>query len=343
MSEIWSYFTGFFATSLEVLHDLFAFTGDHSWGWAIVALTLLTRVLLLPLNVKQTKSMRAMQELAPKTKRIQQKYKVDRELMRTNPEKYKMMKAKQNEETMALYQEAGVNPAAGCLPLVAQMPIFIALFSVLRSHDNADLLAAPFYFVTAHAAPFDIEVDGVTRTLMGGLGSPTNTAGAAGWFMIVVMAATMFITQRQMMARNAPGDDAQAQQQKIMMYVMPFFLAFISLSLPLGVLVYWVTTNLWQMVQQWLMFRHLAPPESADGGKGAQPGDRGPKPSSTSKSVAKAPTPSKATRDGSASGRGTSPTGKAKKSPSGKAKQPTPAKAQAGSKRTGSHLPDRRG
>lgn len=259
MSAIWSGVTGFFADALSVLHGGFDSLGlgDASWGWAIIALTLITRILMLPLNIKQTRSMRHMQEIAPRVKAIQKKYKVDRDLLKTNPEKYRMQKQKMNEETMALYKEEGVNPAGGCLPLIAQMPVFLALFSVLRSTDNIDLVTAPFYFFTSLAGQVNLGTEEVPRLVDGGLGSATSSAGWPGWLLIVLMGATMFITQKQMMSRNAPADDAQAQQQKIMMYVMPLFLAVISFSLPLGVLLYWVTTNFWQMAQQYIMFRDM--------------------------------------------------------------------------------------
>ncbi len=304
MSAVWSSITGFFADALAFLEGVFSFTGDASWGWAIIALTLITRILLLPLNIKQTRSMRKMQEVGPKVKAIQKKYKVDRELMRTNPEKYRMMKQKANEETMALYKEEGVNPAGGCLPLIAQMPVFFALFSVLRSHTNLALAQAPFYFFTSSVEPVKIlledgqaapagyevgvrtlengTVERFVDGLIGGLGGPTSTAGLAGIALIIAMGVTMFITQRQMMGRNsATADPAQQQQQKIMMYVMPVFLAFISFNLPLGVLLYWVTTNIWQLVQQQIMFRDMqtqattAPVSTSNRGKGTgTPGAR---------------------------------------------------------------------
>ncbi len=115
------------------------FTGAASWGWAIIGLTLVIRVLLLPLAIKQIRSMRAMQAIQPQMKAIQKKYKVDRDLMKKDPEQYKAKKQKMNEEMMALYQTEGVNPAASCLPLLAQAPVFFALFSILRG-DRANEL-----------------------------------------------------------------------------------------------------------------------------------------------------------------------------------------------------------
>jgi YidC/Oxa1 family membrane protein insertase len=245
---IWDAIKGLFESALELLHaGLEPLFGVHAWGWAIIALTLVVRVLLLPLAVKQIRSMRAMQQLQPRIKELQKKHKVDRELMRKDPETYKARKQKLNEETMALWKEEGVNPASGCLPLVLQAPIFFALFQVLRDAD--ELRDAPFYFFTEFVSNAEHGV---------GLGAFVRNTGWPGWLLIVLMAATMFWSQRQMLARNAAtAEGPAAQQQKIMMYVMPVFLAFISQGFPLGVLLYWVTTNLWQMAQQAVMLREV--------------------------------------------------------------------------------------
>ena len=251
---MWSSFAasvlGFFEGVLTVLHNFVQpVFGVHSWGWAIILLTLIVRVFLLPLAIKQTRSMRGMQAIQPQMKEIQKKYKVDRELMRKDPEKYRAKKQKMNEEMMALYQQEGVNPAASCLPLLAQAPVFIALFWTIRGMD--ELADAPFYFFTDFISPGD---DGFT-----GLGALVSTAGWPGWLLIVVMSGTMFVTQKQMMARTAATgqDNPMAQQQKILLYVMPAFLAVISFQFALGLLLYWVTTNIWQVVQQWIILREV--------------------------------------------------------------------------------------
>lgn len=277
MSQIWQSIQNVFASGLELLHDAFISMGlgAASWGWAIIALTLIVRIAMLPLARKQFTSMRAMQELSPQVKKIQKKYKTDRDLMKKDPERYRSLKAKQNEELQALYREHGVNPASGCLPLLAQAPIFLALFSVLRSQDILDgrIVSAPFYFFTQHAAP----VEGFS---MPGLGSTASSAGWPGYLLIVLMAGTMFFTQRQTMARTAAsrparddsdGPDMAAQQQKILMYVMPGFLAIISRNFPLGVLLYWVTTNFWQVAQQALILREV---QHSDDGETTKPAER---------------------------------------------------------------------
>ena len=226
------------------LHDLVEpATGVHAWGWAIVMLTLIVRIALLPLAIKQTRSMRAMQKLQPQMKELQKKYKVDRTLLKKDPEQYKAKKQKLNEEMMALYQREGANPAASCLPLLAQAPIFIALFwTLVRSEE---LRGQPFYFVT-----INVPEEGLT--------GPVSGAGWPGWLLIALMAGTMFLAQKQMMARNPmQAEGPMAQQQKIMLYAMPALLAVISFQFPLGVLLYWVTTNFWQVAQQSIILREV--------------------------------------------------------------------------------------
>jgi YidC/Oxa1 family membrane protein insertase len=247
-----------FSSVLQFIHDLVepAF-GSHSWGWSIIGLTLIVRVLLLPLAIKQTRSMKAMQQLQPQMKAIQDKYKTDRDMMRKDPEKYKARKQKQQQEMMALYQREGANPAASCLPLLAQAPIFLALFWTLNG--NPDLMGAPFYFITDATA--------------GGLEKVVSTAGWPGWLLILLMSGTMFFSQKQMMARNAStmADNPMAQQQKILLYVMPVFLAAISFQFPLGILLYWVTTNAWQIAQQAIILRESSKVDATNGKRGTKP------------------------------------------------------------------------
>lgn len=241
MSDIWNAIKDFVASGLQLLHDWMVplFGADYAWGWAIIALTVVVRILLIPLAVKQFHSMKAMQELQPEIKAVQKKYKVDRSMMRSDPEKYRKLQAKKNEELQALYKENQVNPAAGCLPLLAQGPVFFALYSVLRDPETlgGELFNAPFYV-------FD------------SLGEVASAAGVAGWGLIVAVAGSMFISQKQMMGRNsATQNDAQATQQKVMLYAMPLMMGFFGFQLPVGVLIYWVTTNIWTMAQQAFIMR----------------------------------------------------------------------------------------
>lgn len=247
---------GFFEQILEFFHDIFLpFFGDNSWGWAIIALTVMVRIALLPLAVKQTRSMRATQRVQPMMREIQKKYKVDRDLMKKDPEQYRKKRQKLNEEMMALYKQEGVNPAASCLPLLAQAPIFLALFWTLNRSD--ELGGAPFYFITAST---DIAREQ-------GLAALASAASWTGWLLILLMSGTLFLTQKQMIARTAGQQGGEpnpmAQQQKILMYVLPVFLAVISFRFPLGILLYWVTTNIWQVAQQAVILREVkTSPES---------------------------------------------------------------------------------
>jgi YidC/Oxa1 family membrane protein insertase len=256
---IWNSFLDVIAAALTALHDvlepLFGF--DAAWGWAIIGLTLIVRTLMLPLAIKQIRSMRGMQAIQPRVKEIQEKYKVDRDLMKKDPERYQKLKAQQNEKLMELYKEEGVNPASSCLPLLLQMPVFFALFRVLGDDSVEGLADAQFYFFTSFVSD---------DAAFEGLGASVSAAGWPGWLLIAMMAGTMFLTQRQMQARNT-AEGPQATQQKIMMYVFPVFLAAISFNFPLAVVLYWVTTNIWQSVQQYVMLRTASeeePPRRGD-------------------------------------------------------------------------------
>jgi len=274
---MWRAILDAFGRTLAALHGVLEpLAGEDAWGWAIIVLTLLVRLLLLPLGVKQTRSMRAMQAIQPKIKALRDKHQVTRELARSDPEEYRRRTNQLNQETMALYREEGVNPASGCLPLLLQMPIFFALFSVLRSFP--DLQTAPFYFFTAFIEPV---AGGPT-----GLGALVNVAGWPGWLLVGLMAASTFLTQRQAMSQATTLPGPAQTQQKVMLYLMPLLLVFVSFGVPIGVMLYWVTTNLWQIGQQAISLReakvhpgtpddprhaHARPQERAGKKKGSKP------------------------------------------------------------------------
>jgi YidC/Oxa1 family membrane protein insertase len=292
VSDLWNSFRDLFVDALELLHGLFVFVGDEpAWGVAIIALTLFVRILMLPLAIKQTRSMRGMQELQPQIKAIQKKYKADKELLRKDPERYKAQRQKMNQELTSLYQDSGVNPMGGCLPLLAQAPVFFALFTVLRAplEDHpagtalGDLLRSDFFFFTP-ACPGNITADQLAEGFRCGLATGANAAGLPGILLILAMAGSMFWAQRQMLAKSLQvAEGPQLQQQKILMYVMPVFLAVISFAFPVGVLLYWATTNMWQVAQQAIILRevqHAADDAAADrpkgkGGKGSTPAPGG--------------------------------------------------------------------
>lgn len=326
-------FIGAALTALEgILEPVF---GAHAWGWAIIGLTLIVRTLLLPLAIKQIRSMRGMQEIQPKVKEIQEKYKVDRDLLKKDPERYQKLKAQQNEKLMALYKEEGVNPASSCLPLVLQMPVFFALFRVLGVDGLQELREAPFYFFTA----FTSGGEGAAQ----GLGATISQAGWPGWLLILLMAGTMFLTQRQMQSRNA-AEGAQATQQKVMMYVFPVFLAVISFNFPLAVVLYWVTTNMWQGVQQYMMYRTVDEEAEDDDGDGRSPssgsgGGSGGKRDKRSDSRGSSGSKAKESDDDVSGGPAASPNGRPGKG-SGSRKKDEPSRSTPTG--TAAHLPRRR-
>lgn len=222
------------------------FFGLAAWGVAIILLTITVRMFMIPLMVRQTKSMRSMQTVQPEMKKIQEKYKADRSMMKTDPERYKKLKEKQREAQMELYQEHGVNPVGGCLPLLLQMPVFLALFQVLQ--DAGPLRDA------LETAPF-LGISSLTATAAGG-------AGIGAIILVILQAGTTYYSQKQMMARNTTAGAEQAQAQKIMLYIMPLFLGYLSFTFPIGVVLYWVTTNFWTIGQQAVIFRQVEAKEA---------------------------------------------------------------------------------
>jgi YidC/Oxa1 family membrane protein insertase len=227
------------------------------WAWAIVATTVLVRMILVPLTIKQIHSMQNLQKFAPQMKEIQKKYKQD--------------KQKQNEELMKFYRENNINPAASCLPMLLQLPVFIALYYTLKHFDSNFPQAAHENLSFLHFIP-NITVG--------------TTAQWGGYVLLVVyvasqMASTFFMA--------ATAD----KTQRTIFLIMPLFFVFIIARFPAGLVLYWVTTNLWT-VGQGLVTRRLvakAPPptierrtsrtppkDDGSSGNGAQPEAPSPKP-----------------------------------------------------------------
>jgi YidC/Oxa1 family membrane protein insertase len=254
--QVWEGLLGVLGAALAFFHGIFAVVpvlDIWAWGWAIIVLTLVVRVILLPLAIKQTKSMRAMQAIQPEIKKIQQKYKVDRSLMKTDPEKFRAKRQKQQEEMMKLYREHNANPAMSCLPILPQIPIFIGMFHLLGGRPGSD----PEVEEIGDAGFFLIE--DLTARASDVMGGGLGLIGAGGIVVLVLlMGVTMWFSQRQMM-KNNPASSANPQM-KIMMYVMPIGITVIAVNFPAGLVLYWLTTNLWTIVQQHLMFHKFAPP-----------------------------------------------------------------------------------
>lgn len=231
---------------------------DSGWAWglSIVVLVVIMRIILIPLFVKQIKAQRNMQLLSPQIKEIQKKYKDDRE--------------RQSQEIMKLYRQSGTNPLSGCLPILLQAPFFFALFHVLqhvvaKGNPQYALDSETLVNQAQHAKIFGAPIASTflmsSSDVIGLGGNPTATK-ILTVIMIVLMSATTFMTQRQIMLKNVPNLDSNpfAQQQKILLYVFPFVFAVSGVNFPVGVLIYWLTTNLWTMGQQFYVIRNNPSP-----------------------------------------------------------------------------------
>lgn len=225
-----------------------------AWGGSIVGLVIVIRILLIPLFVKQIKAQRGLQILQPEVKKLQAKYKG-----KTDPES----RQKQQKELMALYKDNGTNPLASCLPILLQAPIFFALFRVLDGIGN-----------TPNAIPRGL-LDDKTAEQAGEAsifganiseqfwGNPSLHVQVVTAVLIVLMSATTFLTQKQLMTKNMSAEALNnpfAQQQKILLYVFPVIFAVSGVNFPIGVLLYWLTTNLWSMGQQFYVIRRNPSP-----------------------------------------------------------------------------------
>lgn len=231
----------------SVLGPLLGAESGWSWVLSIVGLVIVIRILLIPLFVKQIKAQRNMQLIQPQMKEIQKKYAGDRE--------------KQSQEMMKLYRETGTNPLASCLPILLQAPIFFALFRVLQGiamSEPAGVLTREQTMQAHDAAIFGVPIYG---TFMNAdeTPSPVGTRVLAV-VLILLMSATTFITQRQLIIKNTTSDNPMAKQLKIMMYVFPVFFAIGGFNFPIGVLIYWTTTNIWSMGQQFWVIRNNPSP-----------------------------------------------------------------------------------
>ena len=205
--------------ALEWLHS----SAGLTWAWAIVALTLIVRMVILPLTIKQIRSMQRLQVHAPQLKAIQQKYKNDKQRM--------------NEEVMKFYRENKVNPAASCLPILLQIPVFISLFFVLKDFEKEVFPQYP---------DSDLGWLGIVPNIT----DPINSHWS-GWLLLVIyigsqVASTLFMAT------------TMDNRQKYIFLGLPFVFAFFIVNFPMGLMLYWVTTNLWT-VGQGLVTRRLVP------------------------------------------------------------------------------------
>lgn len=235
----------------RLLTEVLGLAPDSGVAWllSIVGLTLVIRTALIPLFVKQIKASRNLQLIQPRVKELQKKFGHDRERL--------------TQETMALYKESGTNPFSSCLPILIQAPIFLALFQLLNQAANdgtghgvlTNGLAQQF----GQAKLFG-ELP-ISATFL----HPDNLVGVQvlAAVLVILMAVTTFLTQHQLMSKNMPSDASSgpyAQQQKILLYVLPIVFAVGGVAFPIGVLAYWTTSNLWTMAQQFYVIRNNPAP-----------------------------------------------------------------------------------
>lgn len=227
-----------------------------TWVLSIVGLVLVVRAALIPVFVRQIKSQRRMLEVAPQLKKIQDKYK---------GKKDQFSREAMQRETMALYKKTGTNPLASCLPLLIQMPIFFGLFSVLQNaqHDlpGIGLLNSTLSHSFGDSSLFGIAPLKLAISTAGDNIAVILIASA----MVILMTASQFVTQLQIMSKNQSPEMMESpmyKQQKVLLYILPLVFAFSGFTFPLGVMFYWLVSNGWTMVQQFLVIRNMPTPGS---------------------------------------------------------------------------------
>ncbi|SEK72201.1 membrane protein insertase YidC [Streptacidiphilus jiangxiensis] len=236
---------------LVCFHGMFSkvFNPDSGWAWglSIVLLVLVVRAAMIPIFTKQIKSMRTMQALQPKMKVIQEKHKNDRQ--------------RQSEEMMKLYREAGTNPAASCLPMLIQIPIGGALYGVLRlisEGHKVGIFTQAQVNSAKNAHIFGAPISGTFYS------TDITSVRIVAAIFIALMCVTQFMTTRQIMTKNVDltVKTPYMQQQRMMMYFLPLIYVFTGPAMPIGVLIYMFTTNIWTLGQQLVIIRNNPTPGS---------------------------------------------------------------------------------
>jgi YidC/Oxa1 family membrane protein insertase len=231
-------------------HWLFAAVLPDGGAWllSIIGLVVVIRTLLIPLFVKQIRSSRSLQLLQPQMRELQKKYGHDKQRLQ--------------QEMMQLYKDTGTNPFASCLPILLQMPFFFALFQVLNGASTNDARGAFTSRPDLFESFADAQVAGIRLSDSFKLTDDPTTRVVA-MILVIIMVATTFITQRQLMRKNMPASALEgpyAQQQKLLLYILPFTFLFSGFFFPIGVVVYWCVSNLWTMGQQFYVIRNMPAP-----------------------------------------------------------------------------------
>ncbi len=254
---------------------IFGASSFFAWAFSVVLLVVVVRILIFPLFVKQVKSQRKMQMMQPLIKEIKDKWGHDKQRMQ--------------QEMLNLQREHG-NPLLGCLPILLQIPLFIALFHVFNSLQPVER-EGKLTWVSRVDLPWETVRQIAEAKLLGISLSSSFTSGAdylsfiqadgtnvkiAAVVLIVLMGTTTFLTQKQIMARTGRVDPQQAMIQKFMLYGSPIMLAVFGFRFPIAVLLYWLTTNLWSLGQQFFVIKKMPPLQAGSaGGTGAKvPGAR---------------------------------------------------------------------
>ncbi len=243
---IWGAFVNFVALSLIYLDNTLKSWGlPFAFGFSIILFTVVVRLATFPLNMQQIKSSKAMQDLQPRMKELQEKYKNDRE--------------KLAQEQMALYKEAGVNPLGGCLPTLVQMPIWFALYQALTQLSNEGLLYEGFLWIPSLAGP----------SVAGGIDWLWPMPPSIGWgpaLAYLVLPVLLIVSQyyMQQMMTPASSDPQQASMQS-MMKIMPLMFGYFSLIVPSGLTLYWFTSNILALAQQYFTQNNLKPATASVG------------------------------------------------------------------------------
>jgi YidC/Oxa1 family membrane protein insertase len=244
-------------------HTLFTAIGmpaaaGITWVLSIVGLVVVMRAAMIPLFVRQIHASRRMQLIQPEMQKIQAKYKG-----KNDPDSRQAM----TQETMDLYKRTGTNPFSSCLPILLQSPFFFGLFRVLNGLSGM----ADGTKETVGPITRDLAAQAEQSTFLGAqlsakfVGAEDMTTRVVTIVLIALMSITTFTTQRQLMRKNMPAsalDNPFARQQKLLLYLMPVFFAISGINFPIGVLIYWLTTNVWSMCQQFYVIRRMPAPGS---------------------------------------------------------------------------------
>ncbi len=230
-----------------------------NWAWilAIIFLVVTVRIILFPIFVKQIKSQRAMQALQPKVKELQEKHKGDRETLQ--------------KEMMELYRKEKANPLMGCLPMFLQIPVFLGLFHTLKrlhpdnvKHKTSYGWTADQFDNATHAKLFNAPISGrfgSTAAELANLGASPTTVKIVAGILVAIMIATTYLTSRQMILKTGWAEDPQQKMvQRLMLYGIPVSLLVSGSIFPIGVIIYWVTNNLFTLGQQQWVLRKFPPP-----------------------------------------------------------------------------------